>query len=172
MPRTLQSLSLDARVRVYGRVLEARRDRGSTCETIARQLDLPSSTVYNWIVGKNSPLGSIVVPILTPSPSLSYLAGAMLGDGDLVRSTSYHYQLRLRVKDQDFAEKVCSCYSSVLGRPRKVRKDGSGFCVVGFGVAYFTNTSQILAQFRKQWIGFLPNLSKDLQMQKVRPQSQ
>ena len=130
MPRTLQSLSLDARVRVYGRVLEARRDRGSTCETIARQLDLPSSTVYNWIVGKNSPLGSIVVPILTPSPSLSYLAGAMLGDGDLVRSTSYHYQLRLRVKDQDFAEKVGSCYSSVLGRPRKVRKDGSGFYVV------------------------------------------
>ena len=130
MLRTLQSLSLDARVRVYERVLEARRVRGFSCETIARQLDLPSSTVYNWIVGKNSPLGSIVVPILTPSPSLSYLAGAMLGDGDLVRSTSYHYQLRLRVKDQDFAEKVCSCYSSVLGRPRKVRKDGSGFYVV------------------------------------------
>jgi len=130
MPRTLQSLSLDARVRVYERVLEARRDRGSSCETIASQLDLPSSTVYNWIVGKNSPLGSFVVPILTPSPSLSYLAGAMLGDGDLVRSTSYHHQLRLRVKDQDFAEKVCSCHSSVLGRPRKVRKDGSGFYAV------------------------------------------
>src|SRR5439155_25235600 len=136
---------LDARVRVYERVLEARRDRGSSCETIASQLDLPSSTVYNWIVGKNSPLGSFVVPILTPSPSLSYLAGAMLGDGDLVRSTSYHHQLRLRVKDQDFAEKVCSCHSSVLGRPRKVRKDGSGFTRLGFGVAYFTNTSQILA---------------------------
>jgi len=54
----------------------------------------------------------------------------MLGDGDLVRSASYHYQLRLRVKDQDFAEKVCSCYSFVIGGPRKVRMDGSGFYVV------------------------------------------
>ena len=83
MPRTLQSLSLDARVRVCERVLEAGRDRGSSCDTIASQLDLPSSTVCNWIVGKNSPLGSFVVAILTPWPSLSYLAGAMLGDGDL-----------------------------------------------------------------------------------------
>lgn len=117
-------------MRVYERVLETRRDRGSSCETIAKQLDLPSSTVYNWVVGKNSPLGSFVVPTLTPSSSLSYLAGAMLGDGDLVRSTSYHYQLRLRVKDRDFAEKVCSCFGSVLGRPRKVRRDRRGFYVV------------------------------------------
>src|SRR2546425_12849568 len=130
MPKRLQNLSLDARARAYVRVLRLSHDRGFTCNAIAKQLDLPVSTVYNWIVGKNSPLGSFVVPILTPSPSLSYLAGAMLGDGDLVRSTSYHHQLRLRVKDQDFAEKVCSCHSSVLGRPRKVRKDGSGFYAV------------------------------------------
>jgi intein-encoded DNA endonuclease-like protein len=132
MPRTLRTLFLNARVRVYERVLEARREFGSSYETIAKNLDLPSSTVHNWIVGKNSPLGSFVIPKLTPTPSLSYLAGAMLGDGDLVRSTSYHYLLRLRVKDRDFAEKVCSCFNSVLGRPRHVRKDGNGFYVVRF----------------------------------------
>ena len=130
MPKRLQNLSLDARARAYVRVLRLSHDRGFTCNAIAKQLDLPVSTVYNWIVGKNSPLGSFIVPILTPSPSLSYLAGAMLGDGDLSRSASYHYQLRLRVRDRDFAEEVCSCFSSVLGRPKKIRNDSSGFYIV------------------------------------------
>lgn len=130
MPRRLQDLSLDARVRAYATVLRLRHDRGILCETIAKQLDLPTSTVYNWIVGKNSPLGSFVIPTLTPSPSLSYLAGAMLGDGDLGRTTSYHYLLRLRVKDLDFAERVCSCFGAVLGKPKLVRKDCHGFYLV------------------------------------------
>src|SRR5438093_13670234 len=104
MPRRLQDLSLDARVRVYARVLRLRHDRRVSCETIAKLLDLPSSTVYNWITGENSPLGSFVIPTLTPSPSLSYLAGAMHGDWHLLRTTSYHFLLRLNVHDLALSE--------------------------------------------------------------------
>jgi intein-encoded DNA endonuclease-like protein len=126
----LHDLPLYARVRAYARALQLGHNRRVPCETVAKLLDLPTSTAYNWIVGKNSPLGSFVIPTLTPSRSLSYLVGAMLGDGDLVRTTSYHYLLRLRVKDLDFAEKVCSCFGSVLGKPKRVRKDSHGFYLV------------------------------------------
>ncbi len=159
IPRTSRKLSLNARARAYESVLQLRCNCGLTCGTIARRVGLPCSTVYNWVVGKNSPFGSLILPTLTPSPSLSYLAGAMLGDGDLVRSTSYHYQLRLRVKDRDFAEEVCSCFSSVLGRPKNVRNDGNGFYVVRVWsrilYEYLSDTSAIrktVDQFPSQFI--------------------
>ncbi len=98
--------------------------------TVARNVGLPPSTVYNWITGRHSPFGSCNAPKLTSSQSLSYLAGAFLGDGSLTRSLSYHYELRLRVKDLDFAEQTSACLGLVLGKPKKVRLDARGFYVV------------------------------------------
>ena len=120
---------LTVRARAYATVLALTEKQGWGYGRVARHVGLSPSTVYNWIVGRHSPLGSCNKPNLTSSPCLSYLAGAFLGDGSLIRSTSYHYELRLRVKDREFAEWVCTCLGSVIGRPKRVRADEKGFYI-------------------------------------------
>ncbi len=122
--------SLDFRARAYPTVLALRHKPGWGYERISKYVGLPPSTVYNWIVRKHSPFGSFSAPNLSSSPPLSYVAGSLLGDGALIRSAGYHYELRLRVKDSEFAERVCACLSSVLGKPKKVKVDRTKFYVV------------------------------------------
>jgi intein-encoded DNA endonuclease-like protein len=73
------------------------------------------------------PWESCISPNLSPSPALSYFTGAFVGDGALIRSASYHYELRLRVRDHEFAEKVCDCLSAFLGKRKEVKLDKEGF---------------------------------------------
>lgn len=58
---------------------------------------------------------------IQPSPELSYVLGAILGDGDFykLRANAKHgvaYRIRLRVKDYDFIDEVNKCISKVKNR--------------------------------------------------------
>jgi len=110
--------------------MELKNSLGWGPKRIGEQLRISPSTVCNWTRGRFSPFGSCVVPRLDPSPSLSYLVGAFLGDGALIRSAAYHYELRLRVTDLDFALHFAACLRVTTGRPTRVRLDTRGFFVV------------------------------------------
>ncbi len=91
---------------------------------------MPASTVYNWVTGRHSPFGSCRNANLSPSSSLSYLAGYFVGDGNIFRGSSYHYELRFRVRDREFAEEFGIASGVVLRKPLAVRIDSKGFYTV------------------------------------------
>lgn len=136
--------SLTTRTGAYGTVLELRRNLGWSYKRIARHVGLPRSTVHSWIREKHSPYGSCSIPDLEPSALLSYFAGAFLGDGGLIRSAQYHYELRFRVKDREFAECYSDCLSAVLGKSKRPRQDENGFFVVRVW-------SRLLFEFLSSW---------------------
>lgn len=84
------------------------------------------------------------MPNITPSPALSYVAGAFLGDGGLIESTAYHYELRFRVRDRDFAEHFSKCVRLIIGKPKDVKTDAKGFFIVRFW-------SRLLFEFMSDW---------------------
>jgi len=141
---TVLSDSLTARTRTYATVLGLRRNLGWGYKRIARRVGLPRSTVHSWIRGKHSPYGSCSAPNLEPSTLLSYIAGAFLGDGGLIRSAQYHYELRFRVRDREFAERFSDCLSRVLGKSKRPRQDENGFFVVRVW-------SRLLFEFLSSW---------------------
>lgn len=120
------------------------KDLGWSYERIAQNLHLPSSTVYNWVTNRNSPYGSYTTPDLQPSPALSYIAGAFLGDGGLIKSSSFHYELRLRVKDYDFADRVAACLSKIIQKPKQARLDRRKFFLVRIW-------SRLLFEYLSDW---------------------
>ena len=142
--KTSRRISLAERVAAYPVVLELNRERGMDHTRIAKLLGLPCPTVYNWLHGLNSPFGSCTNPDLRPSASLSYVAGAFLGDGALIKSSAFHYELRLRVRDRQFAETVATCASVVLGKKKLPFFDKKGFFVVRFW-------SRLLFEFLSDW---------------------
>jgi len=117
-------------MRAYPRVITLRNDCGWGYKRIAKKVELPASTVHNWLQGRDTSTGSCSRPNLVLSPSLSYLAVAFVGDGGLIRSSSYHYEIRLAVKDLDFAKNFGSCISVVLGRNKLPRLNEIGFYVI------------------------------------------
>lgn len=120
------------------------KDLGWNHERIAQELRLPSSTVYNWVTDRNSPYGSYTIPDLRPSPALSYIAGAFLGDGGLIKSSSFHYELRLRVRDYDFADRAAACLSRIIRKPKQARVDRKRFFVVRIW-------SRLLFEYLSDW---------------------
>jgi len=63
-----------------------------------------------WIKGITKPAGVSQVNI-EPSPHFSYFLGALLGDGNIRKvEKSYKYEIRLRVKDREFAEKFAEAF--------------------------------------------------------------
>lgn len=82
---------------------------------IARRLHINQTTALNYLHRLNVPMrpGGFQVyyhPNLDPSPELSYVIGAVLGDGNL----SKQRLIRLRVTDRDFAEEFARCLRVVL----------------------------------------------------------
>jgi hypothetical protein len=155
--------SLSVRIKAYTEALELRRKYEWGNRTIAAHVGLPYPTVNSWMVGRHSPFGSCNVPRLGPSRPLSYLAGALLGDGRLIRSPSYHYEMRFRVRDLEFAERVCDCAISVLRKQKSVKLDNKGFYEVRFWSrllyeSYLTGVrfANALASFRRNLLGALP----------------
>jgi len=123
---------LPLRASSYTKALELRAAHGWGYKRISRFLNMPRPTVQNWIRGKHSPFGSCKRPDLKPSLHLSYLAGAFLGDGGLITSTPYHYELRFRVKDRDFAERYSASLSSILAKSIPARAaERDFFCCQG-----------------------------------------
>jgi len=70
--------------------------------------------------------------------------GAFLGDGGLIRSAQHHYELRLRVRDREFAEHFSSCLSVILSKSKTPRPDENGFFVVRVW-------SQLFFEFLSSW---------------------
>jgi hypothetical protein len=54
-------------------------------------------------------------PNLTPTPELSYLLGAIIGDGSICEVKG-NYVTTLAATDREFVEKVASCIRKVVGR--------------------------------------------------------
>lgn len=52
--------------------------------------------------------------IAAPSPSLSYLLGALKGDGTVGCWDSRHYVLRLSAYDKDFAENTAEAMRTII----------------------------------------------------------
>lgn len=98
-------------------------------------LGVTHKAVHHWIYQGGIPHRSMAYGVdLSASAELAYLAGAVLGDGTLYyrpgRNGTEHgvtYQIRLRVKDRDFAEQFAAVVARLRGRaPNHVRlqKDG------------------------------------------------
>lgn len=118
------------RAQAFERTRQLRKELGWSYKRIANSLRLPSSTVHNWVCGVNHPYGSYTKPDLNPSPELSYFAGAFLGDGGLAKSNAFHYEIRLRVKDREFAQNVSYCLTRVIHKAKPPKLAEKGFFVV------------------------------------------
>lgn len=75
-----------------------------------RNYSFPKSIKTNWFV----------------SPELSYLIGAIKGDGSVVRISHYHYYITLSAKDFEFVNEVSKCLTKVVNRPCKIYKIKNG----------------------------------------------
>jgi intein-encoded DNA endonuclease-like protein len=51
-----------------------------------------------------------------PSWELSFIIGSFLGDGSFVEDSDYHHQVKLAVRDRDFAEAFNLAVGHILGR--------------------------------------------------------
>jgi len=93
---------------LYPKVLEL-ASKGKGPAGIARQLSavyqlsISPGTVRHWMVGDRNPLGGKVRNLLRqePSPALSYVIGANIGDGCTLTD---NWIVKLEVTDRDFAE--------------------------------------------------------------------
>jgi len=92
--------------------------------SIARQLSashslsLSPGTIRHWIVGDRKPQGTKVFRNVfkqEPSPSLSYVIGANVGDGCTLTE---NWIVKLEVTDYDFAETFNKCMARLFSRVR------------------------------------------------------
>lgn len=128
--------------------MEIRRDKGWGYKKIAKELQrryavlVPKSTVYFWISRRSNPIGHWNVFDLVASKELAYVIGVKMGDG--FRTTykpQYQEDIRLMVRDKDFAEHFNLTVAKVLGkeRPNKIRvvrrkdKDGAVYFHARYG---------------------------------------
>ena len=74
------------------------------------KVQISKATVIRWCKDQADPLKKLNLGELKPSPELSYLVGAFLGDGDLFYDqTKQEYRVRIRVKDKEFADEIKRC---------------------------------------------------------------
>ena len=92
----------------YGRAMQM-LSSGMSLTEISKKLGIPKSTLYYWKIRRHKPPLARWIP--TPSRELSYVIGALLGDGTLDLH-HYNYSARLRVKDYDF----CKNFSVIMAR--------------------------------------------------------
>jgi len=84
---------------------------------------------------------NIVKPDLSPSPTLAYIVGVMLGDGH-IEEYKKHYRIRLNTVDLDFAKSFQSAletigvYSKIYYRT-KLSKQSSGWSLRGYSKAFY-----------------------------------
>lgn len=84
---------------------------------IAKILNVDRKSFERWIYPRGTLCKPRPEPDLTPTPELSYLIGARLGDGFVYRSKVWRkYIIALRAKDKDFVEKFRDCLVQVSRR--------------------------------------------------------
>ncbi|HUI22919.1 MAG TPA: LAGLIDADG family homing endonuclease [Nitrososphaerales archaeon] len=111
---------------LYPRVLEL-ASKGQGPAGIARELSaayplsISPGTVRHWIVGDRNPQGGKVRNHFRqePSPALSYVIGANIGDGCTLTD---NWIVKLEVTDRDFAEAFNSSMATLFSRetPNKI----------------------------------------------------
>lgn len=109
--------------RLYLDAMELRKSTEWDHRQIAAELEhrygtrVPDITVYFWITGRSNPIGRWNIFELKPSRELAYVLGVMKGDG--FRTTDQprgKEEIRLRVRDLDFAEHFNRAVASILER--------------------------------------------------------
>jgi len=95
--------------------------QGFGSRRIAKMLGVPErrKSIEQWIypLRKGKTSKPRTNPDLTPSPELSYLVGARLGDGTVYKNRRWRkYAITLRAKDRDFVEYFRDCLTKVSRR--------------------------------------------------------
>lgn len=116
--------------RIYLDAMEFSKSTNWNHAKIASELEgkygvrVPSMTVYFWITRRSNPLGHWNIFELKSSRELAYVLGVMRGDGFRTSDRAQgKEEIRLRVRDADFATHFNEAIARVLerGRPNKVR---------------------------------------------------
>lgn len=156
----MQELLLSLRMKIYNDSITLARS-GLSSYKIAEilsskyKIKVSRSTIYRWIKNHNKPDGAFNNFTFKKSKELSYVIGVLLGDGQIkIEPKQYHYRLRLRVKDREFAEEFARCLQIILEKktPCKIytekdRTRGNRTRFVGEA------SSKILVRFLKRpWI--------------------
>ncbi len=141
--------------------------RVSKALSLKHGLRVPTSTVHSWLRGRCTPFGSCNVFRNEPSPELSYVIGAVLGDGTVYTSKRhYNDEVRLSVTDRDFAEAFANDLSALFPNHDRFRVasdayDGLQRYVVRVG-------STMLVEFMSQPLSMLDSLIRRYRHQFVR----
>ncbi|MFH7835500.1 MAG: LAGLIDADG family homing endonuclease [Candidatus Aenigmatarchaeota archaeon] len=113
-------LPLEIRLQMYDDVIELRK-QGLTYKDIQRKIyekygmQLPQSTINDWINRRHKPLRNVNIFDGKPSPKLSFIIGVIFSDGSK-RFDGKGYRLRLGVIDKEFAEEFGKALAKVLGK--------------------------------------------------------
>lgn len=120
-------LPIEQRVRAYNEALRLRRQGLSYRNIVERiqrvdKIRLTTSHVDYWVRGVKSPLRTLNKFTANPTSELAGVIGGMLSDGDRhlykTQKGSYAYEIRLRVKDREYAEAFGYDLAKVLGREK------------------------------------------------------
>jgi intein-encoded DNA endonuclease-like protein len=103
--------------KLYEKVV-ALKNKGFGSRKIAKILNINHKKIEPWLYPRN---GKVFKPRpepeTSPSPELAYMIGAILGDGCLYRNVKWRkHEIKLKVKDKDFAEEFRKCLMKVAKR--------------------------------------------------------
>ncbi len=113
-------LTLETRMKLYPEVLKLRK-QGLSQRKIQRIIyekhgvEISLSVINYWIRGKKHPFGKVNKFDEKPSPELSYIIGAIYGDG-CKRFDGRVYYFRLAVNDKEFAKEFSKNLAKILGK--------------------------------------------------------
>ncbi len=120
----------------YQKALELLYKYKYSIRKVARELNIPRTTIQRWLKGSK--------PILSwtpkPTPELAYVIGVLMGDGHLHLRKKNHYSIELEVKDLAFACEFSRTLAKVLNKPfRKPywRKDRHRWTVYYYSKAFY-----------------------------------
>jgi intein-encoded DNA endonuclease-like protein len=152
-------LPLEMRMKMYEDVVKLRRQGLKTSEILRRihekyKEQISRRNLYDWINGRCHPLGRVNKFNGKPSPKLTYIIGAILGDGYKYTPKKFKFKhyLRLAVKDREFAKKFAECLAKVLGREKPYKlffdKNTKRWIAVGGSVLLFRFLNRTLKELK------------------------
>lgn len=111
------------RIALYHQV-SSLHNSGLKPRLIAELTRCPEDTVRHWIRRDRHPLSNFNQVNLSPSAELSYVIGAVFGDGSLVKAVQHrkgkkwgtHYRIKLSAKDREFVVHFNHCLSKIISR--------------------------------------------------------
>jgi intein-encoded DNA endonuclease-like protein len=111
----IRNLGIEKRVELYNKAIELRKKYGWGKTKIGRSINVNNQTVGQWLYRGTNPKrrnrGYFNVANLTPSEHLSYICGAILGDGYLSKNS---FRLGIRVTDKDFIKEFENNLSTII----------------------------------------------------------